>query len=318
MAFHSIERLILMITGALIVSDAFLIWWKDINVSSDFFLTSVGVAALFIGIGQIYRRWRDSERIALTMHAIALFLVFSVFCALFNLLLLPRPTAPIDFVLVQIDAWLGYSWPALCAWVANFPLLNAVLRTVYLLTLAQLFLAFVLLGMSLDRRRLHAGALAVVVSALIVICCWALFPSGGASAYWQLDPEIDAIVRPVVNSEYGAMLYRLYTDGVHDITALQVTGLIGFPSFHTVMGLISLIAVWPYHAFRIALLVLNAFLAPAILIHGGHNLVDVFAGVLIGATAWCLSLAAFDAYERSAHRKAATAVTHRDYAVGAR
>lgn len=304
MAIHPIERLILMIGGAFAVVDAFLAWWKGINVAPDFFLISLGMACLFIALGQIYRRWRDSERIALTAHAIGLFILFSVFGSLFNVLLLPRPTAPIDATLVRIDAWLGYSWPALCAWIAGYPWLNTALRTVYLLTLAQLFVAFMVLGMSLDRRRLHAGSLAMVVAAIAVIFCWAMFPSGGASAYWTLAPEIDRAVQPVVNSEYGALLYRLYADGVRNIDALQVTGLIGFPSFHTVMGLMSLIAIWPYRAFRLTLLLLNAMLAPAILIHGGHNLVDVFAGAIIAVAAWRFGLAAFDAYERTSRRQA--------------
>lgn len=304
MVFHPIERLILMLVGAFAVVDVFLAWWKGIHVSVDFFLFSLGIGGLFIAVGQIYRRWRDSERIALTMHAIGLFILFSIVGSLFNVLLLPRPTAPIDATLVQIDAWLGYSWPALCAWVADYPLLNAVLRFAYQLTLAQLFVAFVLLGMSLDRRRLHAGALAMVIAAIAVIFCWAMFPSGGASAYWTLDPEIDRIVRPVVNSEYGALLYRLYEDGVRNIDSLQVTGLIGFPSFHTVMGLISLIVVWPYRAFRITLLVVNSMLAPAILIHGGHNLVDVFGGAIISLATWRVGLAVFDAYERASRQQA--------------
>ena len=298
MAFHPVERTILRITGALAVADAFLIWWKDILVGIDFFAFSLGLAGLFIVIGQIYRRYRDSERIALTTHLIGLFTAYSVFCALFNLVLLPRPAPPIDAALVRVDAWLGYSWPAICAWIADYPVLNSIIRTVYKLTLVQLLLGFVLLGLLLDRRRLHAAALATVIASLAVILCWALFPSGGASAYWTLAPEIDRIVRPIVDSAHGARLYRLYSEGVHDLSALGATGLIGFPSFHTVMGLVSLIAVWPYRAFRITLLVFGAFLLPGILIHGGHNLVDVIAGAAITGIAWRLSLAIFDALER--------------------
>ena len=304
MAFHPIERLILMIVGAFVVVDGFLAWWKGIGVSANFFVFSLGSGLLFIALGQVYRRWRDSERIALTTHVIGLFILFSMVGSLFNVLLLPRPAAPIDAMLVRIDAWLGYSWPSLCAWIADYPFLNSVLRIVYQLTLVQLFVAFVVLGMLLDRRRLHAGALAMVLAAIAGILCWAMFPSGGASAYWTLAPEIDRVVRPIVSSEYGAMLYRLYEEGVPHIDSLQVTGLIGFPSFHTVMGLVSLIAVWPYRVSRLALLVVNALLAPAILIHGGHNLVDVIAGVFISIVAWRAGLAVFDAYERASSQQA--------------
>ena len=298
LALYPVERLLLMVACALAAIDMLLAWSKGITVRADFFYVSVPLAVLFIAVGQVYRRWRDSERIALTMHAIALIILFSIFCALFNVLLLPRPTTPIDAMLVQADALLGYSWQGLTTWIAGYPALNAVLRTVYLATLAQLFFALMFLGMVLDRRRLHAAALAMSIAAVVVVCTWAIFPSAGASAQWQLDPEIDRIVRPVVGSEYGAMLYRLYQDGVREVSSLQVIGLIGFPSFHTVMGLMSLIATWPYRVARYIVLTLNALLAPAILIHGGHNLVDMIAGVVIALAAWRLSLAIFDALER--------------------
>ncbi|GAA2819015.1 PAP2 superfamily protein [Aminobacter aminovorans] len=82
-----------------------------------------------------------------------------------------------------------------------------------------------------------------------------------------------------------------------EVNSLQVTGLIGFPSFHTVLGLMALIVVWPYRIVRYFVLVLNVFLAPAILIHGGHNLVDMIAGVVITLAAWCVALAIFDYLE---------------------
>ena len=298
MRFYPAERTILLITGALALVDAFLIWWKDIVVGIDFFAFSLLFAAFFVIVGQIYRVYRDAEGVALIMHVFGIFTAYSVFAALFNLVLLPRPGVPIDAFLVRVDAWFGYSWPAMCAWIADYPVFNAMLRAVYSLTLAQLFFAFVLLGALSDRRRLHAAALTLVISSLTVILCWAMFPSGGASAYWTLDPEIDRIVRPMVDSEHGAMLYRIYREGVHDLSALGVTGLIGFPSFHTVMGLVSIIAVWPYRPFRYTLLVFCALLFPAILIHGGHNLVDVFGGAAITAVAWWLSLKIFDAQTR--------------------
>lgn len=299
MRLHPTERTLLVVSSALAIVDAGLMWWKDIDANIDVFVFSIAFAIVFIGIGQVYRIWRPNEAISLTMHMLGFFTLYSLFCAVFNLVLLPRPAAPIDAFLVRIDAWFGYSWPEWCAWVANHPALNSMLRTVYGLTLAQLLITFVLLGFHSDRRRLHAAALTLVISSLAVISCWAIFPSGGASAYWTLAPDIDAIVRPTVDSRHGAELYRLYSEGVRDLSGLGTTGLIGFPSFHTVMGLTALVAAWPYRAFRWTLLFFGAFLFPSILIHGAHNLVDVAAGASITLVAWRISLRLFDAQERT-------------------
>jgi hypothetical protein len=298
MAFHPAERTVILVSGALAAADAFLIWWKDIVVDLEVFAIVLCIGSVFIGLGQIYRHYRDSERIALTMHAFGLYIIYWLFCGVFNTVLLPLRSEPIDAALVRADAWLGYSWPDLCAWIAGYPVLNVILRTVYSLTASQLLLSFVLLGFLLDRQRLHTAMLTTVLGSLMVIFCWALLPSAGASAYWVLAPEIDSAVQPAVDSAHGAELYRLYKYGVHDLTTISVKGLVGFPSFHTVMAFISIVAVWPYRAFRNALLVAGIFLFPAILIHGGHNLVDLIAGLAIAVIAWLLSSVIFEAQER--------------------
>lgn len=102
----------------------------------------------------------------------------------------------------------------------------------------------------------------------------------------------------MVNSAYGSELNRLLVEGVSDISELRVTGLVGFPSFHTVMALMSLIAIWPYRLARLALIVVNTALLPAILIHGGHNLMDVLGGTVVTAVSWWLGLRVFEAQDR--------------------
>lgn len=300
MSLHPAERTLVMVTAALAAVDFTLLWWKGIAFGWGFFAFSLGFAALMLAIGQVYRRWRDSERIALVAHVLGLFVAYSLFGALFNIALLPRPTAPVDQSLVQFDAWLGYSWPAFCAWIAEYPTFNEIVRAVYKLTLVQLLVAFIVLGVVLDRHRLHTAALATVVASLVTIGLWAVFPSGGAAAFWTLDEEVSRIVRPIVNSAYGVELNRLFREGVSDLSALGITGLIGFPSFHTVMALVSLAAVWPYRLPRLAALVPTALLVPGILVHGGHNLADMLAGIAITAAAWPLAKRIIAALERKA------------------
>lgn len=302
MFFLPAERIVLTISLALAGVCLFLAWDKDITLSLGAYIFTAQFAVVMIAIGQFYRHLRNAERIALTTHVLALFVLYSAPASLFNLLLLPRPSAPIDATLVQMDAWLGYSWPAACAWVAQYPLLSDILRQIYSLTLAQLLFVFLFLGMANDRRRLHAAALGAVFASLATIFCWALFPSSGASAYWALAPEIDRIVRPIVGSAYGAELNRLLVDGVKDVSTLKTTGLVGFPSFHTVMALTSLIAVWPYRTLRFAVIVVNVALFPGILIHGGHNLMDVLGGAVITAVSWRFGLLVFDVEERRARQ----------------
>jgi hypothetical protein len=302
MRFFPAERTIILIILTVVLIDAALILHKGIIIGLDFFAFSVGFSVAFVALGQFYRRFRDSERIALTAHAVALFVAFTVFGALLNVVLLPRPSAPIDGVLVRVDAWFGYSWPALCAWFAQYPWLSEIVRGVYRLTLVQMLFVFMFLGLSLDRRRLHAACLAAIFAALITVFTWAVFPAAGPGGYWTLAPEIDRIVRPLGNSALGAEINRLLAEGVKDVATLNTTGLIGFPSFHTAMALISLIAIWPYRAARVAYVLMNTLLLPGILVHGGHHLMDMVAGTVVTLLSWRLALFLFDAQETNAHR----------------
>src|ERR1700712_4455381 len=90
------ERTILAVVLALAAVCLFLAWYKDISVALDGYGFSFGFAIVMTGLGQFYRRVRKAERIALTTHVLALFILFSVVASLFNLLLLPRYSAPID------------------------------------------------------------------------------------------------------------------------------------------------------------------------------------------------------------------------------
>ncbi len=302
MRFFPAERTIILIILTVVLIDAALILHKGIIIGFEFFAFSVVFCVAFVALGQFYRRFRNSERIALTAHAVGLFVAFTVFGALLNVVLLPRPSAPIDGILVRIDAWFGYSWPALCAWFAQYPWLSEIARGVYGLTLVQMLFVFKFLGLSLDRSRLHADCLAAIFAELITIFTWAMFPAAGASGYWTLAPEIDRIVRPVVSSALGAEINRLLAEGVKDVATLSTTGLVGFPSFHTAMALISLIAIWPYRGARVAYILLNTLLLPGILVHGGHHLMDMVAGTVVTLLSWRLALFVFDVQETNVPR----------------
>src|SRR5262245_9326876 len=102
----------------------------------------------------------------------------------------------------------------------------------------------------------------------------------------MLNPAVEAIVQPYGSSERGAELNRLLVEGVQDISTLCTVGLVGFPSFHTVMALTTIIAVWPYRGLRILLVPICAILLPGILIHGGRHLVDVVGGATLTIVSW--------------------------------
>jgi membrane-associated phospholipid phosphatase len=95
-----------------------------------------------------------------------------------------------------------------------------------------------------------------------------------------------------VGPDYGAQLVELGRHGATYLSPRNVLGVIGFPSFHTVMAAMSAFFLLRIRLYAVPFLILNALMVPAILIQGGHNLADVIGGLVVYAVAYRLAGAA--------------------------
>lgn len=148
----------------------------------------------------------------------------------------------------------------------------------------QLAALILLLGFTGRQVALHRFLLTGVFASCLSIFVWFLAPSFGPSAYTLLDPAIDMRLGRVVDAQYGAKLLSFAQYGPDVIAGDRLIGLIAFPSMHTVMAAMSVWFTrrtplfWPC-------VTLNLLMFPAILVHGGHHLVDIFAGLGVFALA---------------------------------
>lgn len=298
MAFLPAERLILTILATLISLDALLLWWKDVGLDVPGYAALSACGVFLIVLGQFYRRFRPNERIAATSTAAGLFVLFTIAGSVFNYLLLPVWSAPVDPKLARLDALVGFHWPSLVIWASQYPRAGAVLQFVYATSLPQLVAIVLILGLSGRTTLLHHFLLTGVIGALLAIICWSVFPSFGASSIYQLPREVTDAVPLAVGPDYGAQLVELGRNGASYLSPRNVLGLIGFPSFHTVMAAMSACFLLKFRLFRAPVLLFNALMVPAILIQGGHNLMDFLGGLVIFALAYRLAgacVARFDA-----------------------
>jgi hypothetical protein len=233
-------------------------------------------------IGLYYRAVGRNPLMANTLVSAACFLMFSPVASAFTYTLLPLWRAPIDPWLIQLDAMLGFHWPDALALLSNYPGLSRILYVAYLSWLPQYPLLILILGFSGRTHELHVFMLASVVSALGTIAVWALFPSFGTSVVYEISAAVESQVRPLVGSGYGEQLRRLAAEGPAIISPKDALGLIAAPSFHTVMAVQLMYAAWSLRWLRPVALPLNLVVLPATVVHGGHHLVDVIAGVAAG------------------------------------
>lgn len=289
MLFLPAERFILTLIATLLFLGGILIVMKGVKVDFAAYAGLASIGASSLALGQYYRRFRPDTRISATLTATGLFLIFSMAGSIFNYMLLPTHFAPVDPFLSRIDAMLGFDWPSFVTRISLYPVLGDLLRLVYFSSLPQLILVILVLGMSGDEATLHRFLLTGIIGALLSILCWSFFPSFGASSMHEVPDTVLQAMPIAVGPAYGAELVRLGQEGVSYLTPRNVLGLIGFPSFHTVMACMSVCFLarvrflfWPVAA-------VNLVMVPAILVQGGHHLTDVFGGVAIFCIAYVLA-----------------------------
>lgn len=284
--FRFIERLALSVVLLALIVDLILIFWKGAEIDWFAYAKISGLCLLLILGGIIYRVLDRSERIASTLICSALLVAFSMALSLFNYLLLPVSAPFIDAYIIKADAYLGFYWPDIMFWAAQHPILSLILKISYMSTMAQLSVLIALLGLTGRRQQMDVLLLTVFISATIAICFWGLFPSSGAMSVHNLPVEIETAVSPIVGQEYGAELRRIATQGPGVIAPYEIRGLIGFPSYHASLAFVALFASFAMKRLFPVFLVLNILIMPATLIHGGHHLLDLFAGFVLFLGTW--------------------------------
>ncbi|EKF19544.1 hypothetical protein NA2_06607 [Nitratireductor pacificus pht-3B] len=268
-----------LIIATFLIVDIGLVAGGGVSVDWSGYAMVVLCGSGVLGVGLAYRLSGRDEKIALAAISAGLFVLFTIVGSALNYLVIPAGTERIDPLLIRLDAVLGYSWPALVVWVAEFPALGSLLRWTYLSSLPQFVIVILVLGMTGRRDLLHGFLLTGILAAIVTIAFWLVFPSSGPSAFFPIPAEAVAKLGMVVSPDYGAELNRLMGEGVTHLSPTDTLGLIAFPSFHTVMALMSIWFMRTIRPLFPLFVIVNMLMLPAILVHGGHHFVDLFGGL---------------------------------------
>lgn len=184
-----------------------------------------------------------------------------------------------DAVLARIDHDLGFDWLRFLDMTNASPLLAAVLATAYNSITGVAELVIVWLALTRRGERL-AELLAVLGVSTVGLCIgmW-LVPAAGAFAYFGPAPQRFGNFSALGEMWPFAQAFAALRDGslsVIDLSALQ--GVVSFPSFHTMLGVMTVYALRDTRWLMLPVLLLNATMIVATLPVGGHHLADVVAG----------------------------------------
>ena len=286
-----------LISLSALIVDIALVLYKGVKLDLPGYagIAIVGFPMIFVGL--YYRISERSERIASAMICSGIFILFSACLSLFNYLMLPLNRPTIDVSITAIDAMLGFNWPDVMAFAAQYPTIVFIMKLAYLSTLPQLAILVVILGLSGRARDLHVMLTSVTITATLTICFWGVFPTLGAKSLYNVSPEIWQIINPPVNREYALELLRIAREGAPFITPSEIRGLIAFPSYHAVLSFTAMYAAWNLKIAGPVYFVINLLILPGIFIHGGHHFLDLPAGfVMFAFGTWLARRAVHDDY----------------------
>jgi membrane-associated phospholipid phosphatase len=237
-------------------------------------------------LGLAYRVSGRSLGIGLAFVGSGLFLLIFGAVGTLNYLVVPYLGERIDPQLIALDRKLGFDWLRFVTWMSHHKLTSTLLMPVYSSSLFQMIILLLLLGFTKRQDAMHRFLLTGLFGAAGTILIWMVIPSSGPSAFVFLPAEVTARIPLVVDSNYGAVLNEFMKNGPSRLPPVEQLGVVGFPSFHTVMALMAIVYVprdswwrWPFWLINIAMF-------PAIVLHGGHHLVDVLGGVALFGLAW--------------------------------
>lgn len=250
------------------------------------FLPSIGL----IVAGLYARHVRLAPRLADLAIGNAIYVGFGGVAAILIYLRFPISVPLGDASFAAFDARLGYHWASFNETLAHWPRAAYALGYVYQSSLPQLLVLICFLAITGRQVLLHRALLTGTLGLIFTTLIWWIWPSLGPSAHESIAPGIAERIGLVTDPAFGAGLKALAEDGLAVISPQHIRGTIAFPSYHTIMALLT---VWYLRrtALFVPALLLNIAMVPAILSHGGHHLSDMLGGLVFFAiaawlTAW--------------------------------
>lgn len=187
-----------------------------------------------------------------------------------------------DGLFIELDQAIGFSVPAIMAWVSQHHIIKLVLDRSYV-SLSWLLLPATLVPVLAGKRESAERFLvANTIAFLIALPVFTALPAIGPWVGYNFagNPAQKACEASIVALQTGGPSGEL--------------GIICFPSFHTIWAVLSVVALWPFRSLRVPSSLLASLIVLSTVTTGWHYVSDVFAGLLFAG----ISLACADRFVR--------------------
>ncbi len=186
-----------------------------------------------------------------------------------------------DDIFLAADRLLGFDYAALMDWVAQHPRVATDLGFVYsIFPILIISLTLIDVVLSDDIKIGEYFFTSALTAFLIAFGICALLPAAGAASL--LDPHTAAFATGATPLE---RLYALRSGDVHQFNRGEAGAMVSFPSMHVAIAVLALHATQGVRWLFLCVLPISLGFCVTALTHGGHYLVDCFAGAAVAVIA---------------------------------
>ena len=235
-------------------------------------LKPVAFCSVLTLIARFYER-KGVESFVLCLKSLVALITFSAIYSMLTYCVAEQtPFEWADTTLASIDASFGLSAAATVKAVQSGTILGTILYLAYFSVIPQTFLTVAYHGLS-NNRRLVTFMIRFMLCALVTLVGFYFFPARGNVAAGVPDHYTNIL----------AHLESLRDGSRSLVTWRDAEGLITFPSFHTIWGVLVIAA---FHRTRLfwPVLILNVAMIASTVPIGLHYYVDVAGGLIVATT----------------------------------
>jgi len=115
----------------------------------------------------------------------------------------------------------------------------------------------------------------------MTVAFWVVFPNLGALPLHYAQGTPDPTFGLAMSKAEAMQQLALFAGPVPTLRFSDLMGIIGCPSFHTVMIVLTIYALWEFRFARMVALACNFLVLLSIPADGGHHFIDVAGGLLV-------------------------------------
>lgn len=187
-----------------------------------------------------------------------------------------------DDTLAALDRWVGIEVPDVLAFQQSYPAAYNFVSACYDLLLPLILLSIIIPTIYRHGARVREYFIALILSGIIGFALFYYFPAAGWFDRYNIAPRPDQVF-------YLEMIKNVWSRETFEIDLRYRAGLVYFPSFHTILPILSLYALRRLPIALICGVPLTVLIILSTVTTGSHYPCDIYAGILVAFTSCFLA-----------------------------